>query len=88
MCWKHDNDLNSGYVKKYKTWHCVENGQEIEYKQVGIPKTQSFNLCQVLVLELMSPEMDIKKLNVGYLNLIYILCGRNINTAVHCTQYT
>ena len=30
---KHDNDSNSGYVRKWKTGHCLENGQGFWYKK-------------------------------------------------------
>ena len=28
-----DNDSNSGYVRKWKTGHCLENGQGFSYKK-------------------------------------------------------
>jgi len=30
---KRDNYSNSGDVRKWKTWHCLENGQGFSYKK-------------------------------------------------------
>ena len=27
-----DNDANSGYVQKWKTWQCLENGQRLSFQ--------------------------------------------------------
>ena len=33
MSRKHDYYLNSGYVRKWKTFHCLENEQGLSYKK-------------------------------------------------------
>ena len=32
---KRDIDFKSGYVRKWKTWHCIDNGQGFYYKKIS-----------------------------------------------------
>ena len=62
-----DNVLNSGYVRKWKTWHCLENGQEIWCNRISYCK---FDL-KSLKLEIVGLVMFNKMLVIVFTIDIY-----------------